>query len=237
MNFIKQVWNEKDITEYNEYLQGLKAEDKKCKWEKNITCTDLECIAVPATVVKDIAKEITKGNAESFLKLWPWTSLTSAYIIAKVISNIKDFSIQSRYLDKYANYASCWAMTDALKIKITVENEKEYWDILCEYLKSERVFKRRIGVILMFGYIQKEEYIHKIFSNIQSIYNEEEYYVNMAVAWLLCECFIKQRDITLCYLEKGILNRFVTNKTISKCRDSFRVSKEDKQMLLKYNVR
>jgi 3-methyladenine DNA glycosylase AlkD len=180
---------------------------------------------------------LLNGNAESFLKLWPWENLASAYIIGKVISNIKDFYIQSTYLEKYANYACCWALTDAIKIKITPENEKEYWDILCKYLKSNHIFKRRLGVILMFGYIQKEEYIHKIFLNVQNLYEEREYYVNMALAWLLCECFVKQRNITLEYLENGIANTFVTNKCISKCRDSFRVSLEDKQLLLNYKKR
>ena len=33
-------------------------------------------------------------------------------------------------------------------------------------------------------------------------------------------------------LKRAYLNDFVINKTISKCRDSFRVSAEDKEMLL-----
>ena len=56
----------------------------------------------------------------------------------------------------------------------------------------------------------------------------------MAVAWLLCELMIKQRDKTLVYLNHHNLNKFTINKMISKCRDSFRVSREDKELLLKY---
>ena len=36
------------------------------------------------------------------------------------------------------------------------------------------------------------------------------------------------------YLENHNLNTFTINKAISKCRDSYRVSKEDKEVLLKY---
>ena len=39
------------------------------------------------------------------------------------------------------------------------------------------------------------------------------------------------------YLENHKLNDFTINKTISKCRDSFRVSKEDKEFLLKYRIK
>ena len=59
----------------------------------------------------------------------------------------------------------------------------------------------------------------------------------MAVAWLMCELMIKNRNQTLKYLEKHILNDFTINKTIGKCRDSYRVSKEDKEFLLKYRVK
>jgi hypothetical protein len=33
------------------------------------------------------------------------------------------------------------------------------------------------------------------------------------------------------------LNKFTINKGISKCRDSYRVSVEDKEMLLKYKIK
>ena len=65
-------------------------------------------------------------------------------------------------------------------------------------------------------------------------YDEKEYYVNMMNAWIFCECFIKQRDKTMEYLKRHKLNKFTINKGISKCRDSYRVSDIDKEMLIKY---
>jgi hypothetical protein len=53
-------------------------------------------------------------------------------------------------------------------------------------------------------------------------------------SWLFCECFIKRRDKTIEFLKNHKLNKFTINKGISKCRDSYRVSKEDKEMLMKY---
>lgn len=68
-------------------------------------------------------------------------------------------------------------------------------------------------------------------------YNEEHYYVNMVIAWLLCDMFIYNREKTLKYLESHHLNKFTVNKFVSKCRDSFRVSTEDKDLLLKYKIK
>ncbi len=56
----------------------------------------------------------------------------------------------------------------------------------------------------------------------------------MVNAWLICECFIKQREATIKFLDTNKLNKFTINKAVQKCRDSHRVSKEDKDMLLKY---
>jgi 3-methyladenine DNA glycosylase AlkD len=72
---------------------------------------------------------------------------------------------------------------------------------------------------------------------MNSFYNEDHYYVNMMNAWIFCECFIKRREKTIAFLKTHKLNKFTINKGISKCRDSFRVSKEDKEMLLGYKVK
>ena len=47
---------------------------------------------------------------------------------------------------------------------------------------------------------------------------------------------VKFRDKTLAVLESGVLSPWVQNKAIQKCRESRRVSSEDKAMLLKLKV-
>ena len=75
-----------------------------------------------------------------------------------------------------------------------------------------------------------EKYLDKILKMCEKIKNDA-YYVKMAVAWLLSYCFIKFRDKTLKYFKNNSLDKFMHNKAISKCRDSFQVSSEDKEML------
>ena len=84
----------------------------------------------------------------------------------------------------------------------------------------------------MKNYFEKQhiDRIYEICENIPC----KKYYTEMAVAWLVCEGFVKFRDETLRLLERGRLDSFVTNMAVSKCRDSFRVSSEDKNLLLKF---
>ena len=77
-------------------------------------------------------------------------------------------------------------------------------------------------------------YIDRILSIINSFTEASYYYVDMILAWLLCDSFIKERDKTLQFFKKNNANSFVINKAISKCHDSYRVTKEDKEMLKKY---
>ena len=87
---------------------------------------------------------------------------------------------------------------------------------------------------ILFKFIDNDYYIDKVYDTLNKFYNETEYYVNMMSAWLLCELFIKRRDKTIKFLENNTLNKFTINKSISKCRDSFRVSIEDKEFLLNF---
>ena len=59
-----------------------------------------------------------------------------------------------------------------------------------------------------------------------------EYYVDMAVAWLVATAMVKCRDKTVEYMQaegRRILSKFAYNKALQKMRESLRVSKEDKQ--------
>jgi 3-methyladenine DNA glycosylase AlkD len=135
-------------------------------------------------------------------------------------------------LDIYVKYIDNWSSCDILSINI--KDMDKLFDLALSYTKSNKPFVRRVGFRLFFKFLDNEEYLIKIFDVVDSFYYEEHYYVNMIIAWLLCEAFIKNRKFTLRYLEKRNLNDFVINKTISKCRDSYRVSLEDKKMLLNF---
>ena len=228
----KEKWQESDISPFLCYLKSLAGDEKKCNWEKQIVCTNLPCIAVKSEEVNRIVKEICRGNYISFLDLWIDKFWTNISILGGVICKIKDFETLKKYLDKFALECDSWASTDCLKFNVNKTNEEKFFNLAKEYLKSEKPFVRRIGIRIFFKFILNEKYLDEIFDILKMFKNEDNYYVNMALAWFVCECFIKRRDKALWLLKSGILNNFTQNKAISKCRDSFRVSKEDKEMLI-----
>lgn len=229
---IKQVWKDTDILGFDNYLLSLKNEDKVV-WTTKIINTKKPLLAIKTEVLKNIAKEIAKGNFLSFLDL----NLNSYYendvINGNLICKIKDFNKQVEYLDKYVLGIDNWASCDLLSFKIK-GREEEYFALAKKYLKSEKSFVRRVGFKIFFEFLNNGYYVDKILEILNEFYLEEEYYVNMIISWLVCELFIKQREKTIKFLKTNKLNPFQINKAISKCRDSFRVSKKDKEWLLNF---
>ena len=233
MKFLKEIWNESDIIELHEYLNTLDKVNSKER-ELRILNTSFSYIGVRNEPLKKISKEILNSNYKSFLNVNKPIYHEDFMINGNIINKIKDFNEFVGYLDKYLEYADSWAHTDIIKFNIK-NNEENYFNLAKKYLKSDKTYVRRMGVRILFNYCNNS-YTDKVFELIENLYDETEYYVNMCISWLLCDLMIKSRDKTIKYMDNHHLNKFVVNKMISKCRDSYRVSSEDKELLTKYRM-
>lgn len=235
MELTRITWTKENIKEFQEYLESNEDKEKK-EWTKNLLKTNMPVLAIKTPIIKGIVNKIYKGNYSEFLNLMIWEYYENTAINGFLLSKIKDFDTMKKYLDIYSARADNWATCDLLSFDIKGK-EENFFELVLEYIKSDKPFVRRIGMSILFKYIENDQYIDKIFELLNRFEKEEHYYVNMMNAWLLCECFIKQREKTLEYIKNNSLNKFTINKGIQKCRESFRVSDSDKEMLLKYKVK
>lgn len=234
MELNKEIWTKGDINPFLKYLYSFSNGEEKSLREQKIVNTNTKCIAVPSKVVKEIVKNIKKGNFKQFIDVFfpVWDNLTLINIIGKLICEIKPFNEFSKYLLQYAEKIDNWSSCDCLKFKCNEKNKEEYLNLSKQMLNSSKMFERRIGLGILFSNISlfKED----IFKALDTLCEEKEYYVNMMGAWLLAECMIKCRADAIKYFENNSTNSFIINKGISKCRDSFRVSMADKNFLLRF---
>ena len=138
-------------------------------------------------------------------------------------------------MDRFVVTIDNWASTDTLSFK--KRDKEKLFALAKKYLQDDKIFVRRTGVNIFFELIKDKNYLNYAFDILNSLKDEKEYYVNMCGAWLLSFCFIGYRDETLEFFKNNSTNAFIINKGISKCRDSFRVSKEDKDLLLKFKIK
>ena len=226
-------WNKKDGKEFENYLNSLIGNQKEIEFETRIVGTSLPCLGIKTKQVKAIVRELAKGNFVKFINLWLWNNHTETVIIGELISIIKNFDEFKKLLTKYSLCVDNWASCDTLKFKVDKQNENMFLELARDFINNEKPFARRIGLRILFKFLDNE-HIKDVFEMVSKLKDEEHYYVNMALSWLMCDAFIKQREKTLEFLKLNKLNDFTLRKTISKCRDSFRVSKEDKELLLSF---
>lgn len=72
----------------------------------------------------------------------------------------------------------------------------------------------------------KSEYL-KMPASVHS----DEYYVNMMIAWYFATALAKQWDATIPYFEQPVMDKWTHNKAIQKARESYRVTKKQKEYL------
>ena len=228
------VWNKKTYKKFIEYLKSISEKEYK-KFSEKITFTKYEMLGIRLPKLRNIAKVISKGDYQSFLKVSESTYYEEIMIKLLVIANIKDINKLMFYFDDAINLIDNWALCDTFcnSLKIVEKNKDYFLTKIDKLIKSNKTYYIRVGLILLLCYYVEKEYLELICNYLDSI-ESDEYYVNMAEAWLICEIFIKYESIGLKYLENNKLNKFTINKSISKIRDSYRVSKEMKDYILKF---
>lgn len=234
MNFklTRNEWSKKDVLDFNKYLFSIRREDK-IEFTKKTVNTFKDVLGIDCGSLRMIAKKIHQGDYNTYLSFKNDMYHESVMVNAYVISLIKDSDLQIKQIENNLSTFDNWAVVDSLKFNIK-NSEEKYLDYAEKCLLSKDIFTRRVGVRILFAFIQSDNYYKKVFDIIPILNKEEEYYVNMGLAWLLCEMFIKKREETINYLKNNNLNSFAINKMISKCRDSYRVSPADKELLLSF---
>lgn len=236
MDFKNIEWNLKDYKKYEDYLFSLQDLDYQ-KFHSKITKTNYKIIGIRVPLMRKIADNIYKGNYLKYLESYDNNYYEEIFIRGIVISKIKDINILIKQMKEFVLKIDNWAICDSFcnSLKIVNKNKDIFWDEILNFIKSDKEFVVRVGIILILNFYIEEKYLDKIFNIFENL-NTDKYYINMAISWTICEMYIKYKDKTLKYMKKNKLNSFVQNKTISKIKDSYRISKEEKEYLnqLKY---
>lgn len=187
-------------------------------------------------ISKRIALEIKDDEIESFIKS------DSLYYEEKMIKGMvigylkKDKSFILKLLKGFVKKIDNWGICDSFcaTLKIMKKENDYFYPFLEECLSSNDEFVIRFAIVSLLNHYVNDRYIDRIIEIIKRNY-PDYYYINMAIAWLICDCYIKYPNKTKVLFD-GSLNKFINNKAISKIHDSFRVKKEEKEELKKYRI-
>ena len=196
---------------------------------RGIPC-DRPFLGVRIPRIRKLVKEIPPEQLEEFIKAKPLAIeevIARSFAIARLPYDkmLENFDSQIQYLDNW-----CTVDTFCAALRKTVKHhEDDFLDKKVENLLSSKdEFAVRTGVVCLLDFYVKPEFIHLIFDRIENLRAREEYYIKMAIAWLLAECFIKYPEMTRDYLGRSKLDKWTFNKAISKICDSYRVDNDTK---------
>lgn len=232
MDLIRAKWDNKGYREFIEYLFNIR--DIKYRDFHSKLGVGNNVIGIRTPILKSIAKDISKGSYVEFLELLKDDYYEDITLYGLIVCNIKDFDNSIKHLDIYKNRINNWASCDLFcsSYKIVNKYKDYYWKYINDNISSDNLWIRRMCYVLIISYYIEDKYLDDIFM-LCDMYNTNEYYVQMAVAWLISICFIKYRDRTLKYIKNNKLDNFTHNKAIQKIRESYRVDSRDKDILSK----
>ena len=209
------------------------ADDKYKEFHSSLCPNTENIIGVRLPQLREIAKEITKGDWRGFLSTSKEDYYEEVLINGLVIAYAKcDVDERLNYIKDFVPKIYNWAICDTFcnTLKFVNKNKEAVWDFIQPYLKSSKEFEIRFAVVIILNYYITEDYIDIVLETLDKV-RHNGYYVKMAVAWAISMCFVKFEEKTMLYLKNNNLDDFTYNKSLQKICESLCVDKKTKALI------
>lgn len=233
MELTKDNWTQTDYEEFKKYLASLSDSAYK-DFNSRIIPDTPHAYGIRMPIIRDIAKKIGKGNAYAFLACKKGDYHEERVIEGIVMAQIKCgydemLGMMKRFTDGIYN----WAICDSVSFKGLKKHLDEFLNDIDWFIYNENPWAQRFGFSCLLEFYLDDKYIDTVLKYVNSV-NSDFYYVSMMQAWLVATAAAKCRDKTMAFLRDNSMNDFTQNMSIKKMRESYRISKEDKQYILQF---
>ena len=216
-----------------EEFKKIKDENYK-NFSTKIIPTNQEILGVRLPAIRKIAKNIAKTDISDFIEEDKGNIYEMIMVEGLVLSYVKSPFIElipliENFLEKVDN----WAQIDSVIMSFkNIDDKKLLLKTAQKWIKSEKEFVVRAGIILVLSNLVEKEYLDVVFEISNNI-NHKGYYVFMGNAWLISVCMAKFPNETMEYFKNNKLDIKTQNKAIQKSCESFRVTKANKELIKK----
>lgn len=231
MELNPEVWNGKRYEELVEELTAA-AEPKYKAFQESLIPGADHLLGVRMPQLRSIAKQIAKGDWRGFLRIAADDSFEEILLQGMVIGNAnaalgEKLERIEAYVPKIANWAVCDGFCSGLKF--SEEERERVFGFLERFFASRDEYSIRFGVVMLLHYIEPK-YIDRILQLLGEV-RHESYYVRMAAAWVLSDCYIRFPEKTMEFLQSGAVDEFIYGKTLQKIIESKRIDEKDRERI------
>ena len=155
--------------------------------------------------------------------------LVVGFVVAETILN---FEQRLDAIAAFVPHIDSWAVCDSFSASLSISKDccDKFWELLARYVKSSRPYEVRFAVVATLNHFLEMDCLAAVFERANQIAARRlgEYYVDMSLAWLVAEAFIRFPDATLKFLERNDFDDFTFNKSLQKIVESRRVDEATK---------
>lgn len=195
------------------------------------TVTPASVIGVRTPELRALAKKIShKEDICGFLECLPHKYFDENQLHAFIISDIKDFDVCIKEVERFLPFVDNWATCDQLSPKVFKKHKSELLVHIKQWLGSDKQYTVRFGIGMLLAHFLDDDFDISYLDMVAAV-KSDQYYINMMIAWFFATALAKQYDSALPYLKNRRLDCWTHNKTIQKACESYRVPDEHKQYL------
>ena len=188
-------------------------------------------IGVRVPLLRAMAKEISgTPEEEAFLSELPHEYYEENNLHAFLLERIKDYDLLISEIERFLPYIDNWATCDGLRPKALGRYPQKTAEKVLGWMKSGHTYTVRYGIGTLMNFFLGENYAPEYPEAVIAV-KSDEYYINMMRAWYFSTALIGHYDDIVKIIETGRLDTFTHNKTISKARESYRITPEKKEYL------
>lgn len=226
---------------YEQYRSELLSDPdlKYNAFNSPIVNCEYKTYGVRTPVIKKLANSVPLAERDAVLDgFYSDADLTYETVLFAACAACKkgDYEKTREHLRKIIPMFASWAHVDVTAPCLKWVDKKRFLDDFRYLLDCDGQYERRMYVIFMLSNCMTDELIDFVVDTVKTV-RLGEYYVDMAVAWLVCEGLIKHYEKFMPLIENKTFSAFVHNKAIQKARESFRVSEERKALLAALKIK
>ena len=193
-------------------------------------------IGVRVPEVRKLAKDLRKNSPDlvkEFISTLPHQYYDENMLHGLLISEIKDYDECIDAVNAFLPHVDNWAVCDIMSPKCFKKHRNELIPVIKIWTESSEEYTIRFGLEMLMSHFLDEDF-NPEYLEIAAKVRSDKYYVNMMIAWFFATALAKKWDDTAVYIESGRLDIWVNNKTIQKARESYRITEEQKEFLLRF---
>lgn len=183
--------------------------------------------------LRALAKEIAADSDAYFAE--PCGTLFEEIMLRGMVIGCMPCTTEQRmqHMRAFVPLIGNWSVCDSFCCGIREAKKKPeaYWNFIQPYLRSEREFDVRFGVVMLLDHFAHGAWLPRTLEQLAQV-SHPGYYVRMAVGWAVSVCYVRDAQQTWEWMRRTALDAETERMALQKIMDSRRVTGEDRARIV-----